>query len=51
MIKSFPKHVAKIEYKNLSSGISYQMKVGILSSIIKDGYLVPDFEYGVNELS
>lgn len=51
MMKAFPKHVAIVEYKNLSTGLSYKMQVGIFSSIIEDGYLIPDFEFGINELS
>lgn len=51
LITAYPKHVAAIEYKNLSTGLSYQMKVGLFSSIIEDGYLVPDFEFGINEIS
>ena len=50
-IKTFPKHISKINYKNLSTGKSYEMEVGVFSSnISEDGYLVPDFEYGVNEV-
>lgn len=51
MMKAFPKHTAIVEYKNLSTDLSYKMQVGIFSSIIEDGYLIPDFEFGINELS
>lgn len=50
-MKAFPKHIAIVEYKNLSTDLSYKMKVGLFSSVINDGYLVPDFEFGINELS
>jgi len=50
MMKAFPKHIAIVEYKNLSTDLSYKMQVGIFSSIIEDGYLIPDFEFGINEL-
>jgi hypothetical protein len=51
MMKAFPKHMAVVEYKNLSTDLSYKMQVGIFSSIIENGYLIPDFEFGINELS
>lgn len=51
MMKAFPKHTAIVEYKNLSTNLSYKMQVGIFSSIIEDGYLIPDFEFGINKLS
>lgn len=47
---AFPKHKAVVEYKNLSTDLSYKMEVGLFSSVIEDGYLVPDFEFGINEL-
>lgn len=50
MMKAFPKHVAIVEYKNLSTDLSYKMHVGIFSSVIEDGYLIPDFEFGINQL-
>lgn len=49
-MEAFPKHISSIEYKNLSTGLSYKMKVGLFSSIIKDGYLITDFEFGINKI-
>lgn len=40
---SFPEHISKISYKDISSGTEYIMYVGILSSTIYDGCLVPHF--------
>jgi len=49
-VECFPKHYSSIEYKNLSTQTMYKMEVGLFSSIIEDGYLITDFEFGVNEL-
>lgn len=49
-IETYPKHVSKIQYKNLTSGNKYEMSVGFFSSKIENGYLVGDFEYGVNQI-
>lgn len=49
-MKAFPKHCTSIEYKNLSTNLSYKMSVGIFSSTIDDGYLKPDFEFGINQI-
>lgn len=50
-LASYPKHVSKIQYKNLSSGNKYEMSVGFFSSKIENEYLVGDFEYGVNKIN
>ena len=50
MMETFPKHMAVVEYKNTTTNLSYKMKVGIFSSVIEDGYLIPDFEFGINEI-
>lgn len=46
----YPIHIASIKYKNLSTGLSYKMSVGLFSSTIEDGYLIPNFEMGIVEL-
>lgn len=40
---NFSSHISIIDYKNISSGNKYQMKVGLLSSVLQDGTLEPDF--------
>lgn len=49
-IEAYPKHISVIEYENKSTGRFYKMEVGILSSKIEDGYLIPDFDFGINEI-
>jgi hypothetical protein len=41
--------ISKIEYKNLSTGKDYFMKVGLLRSKFEGEYLVPDFTFVVYE--
>lgn len=50
MMSAYPKHVAIVDYKNLSTNLSYKMKVGLFSSVIENEYLVPDFEFGINDI-
>jgi hypothetical protein len=48
-VSNFSTHVSLVTYKNISTGKSFDMKSGILSSIVEDDYLVPDFEFYINE--
>jgi hypothetical protein len=48
-VSNFNTHISEINYKNLSTGKDYIMRVGLLSSIIEDDYLVPSYEYVIIE--
>lgn len=48
-VSNFSSHISVIKYKNLDTGKSYEMKSGILSSVESSDYLVPDFEFYINE--
>ena len=44
---NFPTQVAKVEYKNLDTGLDYVMFQGLFSSRFEDGFLVPEFGFSV----
>ena len=46
---NFPSCVSNVQYKNLDTDTDYEMKVGLLSSNVVDGFLVPEFGYAVYE--
>jgi len=46
---NFPTHLSIVEYKNITTGKSFVMKSGLLSSVIEDDYMIPNFEFYVNE--
>jgi len=50
MLKSFPKHISVIKYKNITTDMNYEMQVGMFSSVVEDGFLVTDFEFGINKI-
>jgi hypothetical protein len=49
LTQNFPSCVSSVLYTNLSTDTDYEMKVGLLSSNVEDGFLVPDFGYAVYE--
>jgi hypothetical protein len=42
-LDDFPEHLAKVDYTDVENDQDYTMYVGILSSKLEDGYLIPDF--------
>jgi len=48
-VGNFNSHISTVEYENITTGRSFIMSSGILSSVIEDEYLVPDFNFYINE--
>jgi len=48
-VSNFPTHLSTVEYKNISTGKEFVMSSGLLSSVIEDDYMIPNFEFYVNE--
>jgi len=48
-VSNFPTHLSTVEYKNISTDKEFVMSSGLLSSIIEDDYMIPNFEFYVNE--
>jgi len=48
-VDNFPTNVAKVSYKFLDTNQNFELKYGLFSSNIKDGFLIPDFGYIINE--
>jgi hypothetical protein len=46
---NYPSHISIVKYKQLDIGKNYEMKQGLISSKIEDGFLVPDFAYIIYE--
>lgn len=46
-LENFPSNVSVVEYKELSTGFKFQMNLGLFSSNIQDGFLVPSFAFVV----
>lgn len=49
-INNYPTNVAKVPYTFINTGQKFELKYGLLSSNIEDGFLVPDFGFIINEL-
>jgi len=49
-IKNFNTHTSIVEYKNISTDRNFKMSSGILSSAVDGDYLVPDFEFYINDI-
>lgn len=48
-VNNFPTNVAKVPYKLINTGQKFELKYGLFSSNIEDGFLVPDFGFIINE--
>jgi len=48
-VENFPTHISVVKYKNITTGKSFEMSNGILSSVEEGDYLVPDFSFYINE--
>jgi len=46
---NFPTNVAKVAYTFIDTGQDFELKYGLFSSNIEDGFLVPDFGFIINE--
>lgn len=49
-VNNFPTNAAKVSYKLLNTGQEFELKSGIFSSNIEEGFLIPDFGYIINEI-
>jgi hypothetical protein len=48
-VENFPTHISLVEYKNITTGKEFIMNSGILSSNMDGDYLIPNFEFYINE--
>jgi hypothetical protein len=49
-VQNFSTHLSVINYKNITTDKEYTMNSGILSSVVENDYLMPEFEYYINEI-
>lgn len=47
-IDAYPSNVSKVPYTFLDKNIDYELCYGLFSSMVADGYLVPDFGHLIN---
>jgi len=50
-VENFSTHISVINYKELVYNRNFTMSVGLLSSVISDDYLIPDFNFFINEIN
>lgn len=48
-VQNYPSHLAIVPYKNLDTGMKFELMHGVLSSNIIDEFLVPHFGYVINQ--
>jgi len=48
-LDNFNTCISVVDYKNLSTGKKYKMRYGLFSSIIKNDFLIPEYNYYVME--
>lgn len=48
-VNNFPTNAAKVSYTLLNTNQKFELKYGLFSSNVEDGFLVPDFGYIINE--
>lgn len=48
-VNNFPTNAAKVAYTLINTGQEFELKYGLFSSNIEDGFLVPDFGFIINE--
>lgn len=44
-VNNYPTCVSYVKYKNITTGVNYELVSGLFSSTEEDGYLIPDFGY------